>query len=142
MTRCGSWAGPSRPRPSTSAIRLMVAKHIRSAILSELLLRSTKPGADRGTGQGASSKVLFPTFIRIYLLDEDNHFRESPTSTAPLGALLAEIKESLADRLVTLFAQHWPEEAAELADRAGHRAGHRRDGRRTGCRSSSGCIAA
>ena len=28
------------------------------------------------------------------------------------------MKDGLADRLVTLFAQHWPEEAAELADRA------------------------
>ena len=53
----------------------------------------------------------------VYLLDEDNHFRETPTSTAPLQALLDEIKDALADRLVALFAQHWPEEAAELADR-------------------------
>jgi len=27
------------------------------------------------------------------------------------------MKDALADRLVTLFAKHWPEEAAELADR-------------------------
>src|SRR5262249_24912088 len=46
---------------------LMVAKHIRSAILSELLLRSGKP-----TGQGERVKdtlrALFPVFIRDYLL--------------------------------------------------------------------------
>jgi ATP-dependent helicase YprA (DUF1998 family) len=95
---------------------LMVAKHLRSAILSELLLRSGKL-----TGQGERAKdtlkVLFPVFIRDYLLDENNHFRIQPTSTAPLGELLGEIKPDLSNRLVALFAQHWPEEAAELANR-------------------------
>ena len=62
---------------------LMVAKHIRSAILSELLLRSTEPGP---VGEQIREVLdgLFPTFIRSYLLDEDNHFREAPSSTAPL----------------------------------------------------------
>lgn len=96
---------------------LMVAKHIRSAILSELLLRSQQQNGQTERVQELL-KGLFPTFIRKYLLDEDNHFRESPTSTTPLGELLSEIKKSLADRLVVLFAQHWPEEAAELASRS------------------------
>jgi hypothetical protein len=56
-------------------------------------------------------------FIRDYLLDENNHFRDQPTSTAPLGELLGEMKNDLANRHVVLFAQHWPQEAAELADR-------------------------
>src|SRR5262249_38323325 len=95
---------------------LMVAKHIRSAILSELLLRSTDPGA---TGEKARQvlDLLWPTFIRSYLLDEDNQFRETPTSTEPLWPLLSTMRESLADRLVALFAHHWPEDAAELSDR-------------------------
>src|SRR5207247_302708 len=63
---------------------LMIAKHIRSAILSELLLRSLK---ENGQGERVYVliKDLFPLFIRNYLLDEDSHFRETPTSTAPLG---------------------------------------------------------
>ena len=96
---------------------LMVAKHLRSAILSELLLRS-----QQRTGQAERiqeiMKNLFPPFIRSYLLDEENRYRETPTSTAPLSELLREIKSSLADKLVVLFAQHWPEEAAELGSRA------------------------
>ncbi len=92
---------------------LMVAKHIRSAILSELLLRA------RGAGGEAERirellKQLFPTFIRSYLLDEADHFRDQPTSTAPLAILLDELKAPLSDRLSKLFAKHWPEEAAEL----------------------------
>ncbi len=95
---------------------LMVAKHIRSAILSELLLRSRQPG-DQADRIRDLVKSLFPTFIRSYLLDEENHFRAQPTSTAPLALLLDELKDPLANRLENLFAQHWPEEAAELATR-------------------------
>lgn len=96
---------------------LMVAKHIRSAILSELLLRSRKAGDD-GERVRELLKQLFPTFIRSYLLDQDNHFRDTPTRAIALEELLNEVNDSLADRLVTLFAKHWPEEAADLADRA------------------------
>lgn len=96
---------------------LMVAKHIRSAILSELLLRSQQENGQSERVRGIL-KSLFPTFIRSYLLDEEDHFRDTPTSTAPLGDLLGEISGSLADRLVALFAQHWPQEAADLASRS------------------------
>ena len=93
---------------------LMVAKHIRSAMLSELLLRSTETGEEGQRLQDVLN-LLFPTFIRSYLLDQENQFRESPTGTSPLKVLLARLEDRMADRLVTLFAQHWPEEAAELA---------------------------
>ena len=95
---------------------LMVAKHIRSAILSELLLRSRAPG-EPGEKVRKIVKELFPVFIRTYLLDEENHYRQTPTDTAPLDGLLGDMKDSLADRLVALFAQHWPPEAAELTSR-------------------------
>lgn len=95
---------------------LMVAKHLRSAILSDLLLRSQEPG-DAGERVRDILSNLFPIFIRKYLLDEESHFQETPTSTAPLRALIESIGDELADRLVSLFAGHWPEEAAELASR-------------------------
>jgi len=95
---------------------LMVAKHIRSAILSDLLLRSRSPG-ESGDKVRAIVKELFPIFIRTYLLDDEYHSRHTPTDTAPLAGLLAELKKPLADRLVVLFAQHWPSEAAELTSR-------------------------
>ena len=53
----------------------------------------------------------------MYLLDDDNHYLETASSTEELKGLLAEIKDSLADRLLALFAQHWPAEASELASR-------------------------
>ncbi|WP_419555813.1 DEAD/DEAH box helicase [Planctellipticum variicoloris] len=95
---------------------LMVAKHIRSAILSDLLLRSRQPDAD-GERIRDILKALFPTFIRTYLLNADDQFRDLPSSTAPLALLLDELKVAIADRLQNLFAQHWPEEARELATR-------------------------
>src|SRR4051794_32970250 len=85
---------------------LMVGKHVRSAILSELLLRSRQPGP---TGEQVWDvlKGHFPTFVRDYLLDADDRFRESPQRASALAALLQSLKPSLADKLVTLFARHW-----------------------------------
>ena len=60
-------------------------------------------------------KELFPVFIRTYLLDEEDHYRQTPTEHGAAEGLLGEMKDSLADRLLALFAQHWPPEAAELA---------------------------
>src|SRR5262249_36482889 len=48
----------------------------------------------------------------------DDHFRETPQGAATLAALLGSLRGSLANRLVTLFARHWPQEAAELAGRS------------------------
>ena len=96
---------------------LMVGKHIRSAILSELLLRSRAAG-DSGEKVRQVVKGLFPVFIRNYLLDDDGHYRQTPSDTGQLKGLLGEMKDSLADRLLALFAQHWPPEAAELANLA------------------------
>jgi len=95
---------------------LMVAKHFRSAILSEMLLRSRTTDANSESIKDIL-KLLFPTFIRSYLLDENDQFRDQPTSTAPMRPVLDDLKKPLADRLTTLFAQHWPTEAAELATR-------------------------
>jgi hypothetical protein len=95
---------------------LMVAKHARSGILSELLLRSRQAGAEAERIKDVL-KNLFPTFIRSYLLDEEDRFRDRPTSSAPLAQLLDELKGPMSDRMAKLFAHHWPKEAAELASR-------------------------
>ena len=95
---------------------LMVAKHVRSAVLSELLLRAWDGSASSDQARDVL-KRLFPLFIRDYLLDKDDRFLDVPADARPLAALLAAIKGPLADRLVELFARHWPEEAGELASR-------------------------
>lgn len=92
---------------------LMAAKHIRSAILSELLLHARTEERTKEVTKGA-----FPTFIRQYLVDGDDQFRDTPTSTADLAVLLKDMRGKLADELQALFAKNWPQEAAELAGRA------------------------
>jgi len=93
---------------------LMVAKHIRSAVLSELLLKSTSSGRRAKQTREVLDR-LFPLFIRDYLLDADDRFLDQPPSVAPLEALLHEMQEELSSRIVELFARHWPPEAQELA---------------------------
>lgn len=95
---------------------LMVGKHVRSAILSELLLRSRLPGA-AGEQVRDVLKAHFPDFIRDYLLDADDRFREAPQGASTLGALLQSLKASLTNKLVALFSRHWPSEAADMAGR-------------------------
>lgn len=95
---------------------VMLAKHVRSAVLSDLLLRSQR--ADRHAARVEDVlKQLFPTFIRGYLLDPDDQFLDAPTSAVPLAALLGELRDELAGHLVELFGRHWPEEAADLVQR-------------------------
>ncbi|HQX54184.1 MAG TPA: helicase-related protein, partial [Planctomycetaceae bacterium] len=92
---------------------LMVAKHVRSAVLSILLLKSR---ADDALSERVRMVLrhLFPHFIRDYLLNSEDRFRNEPVSTAPLKSLLLEMP-NLPGQLVALFAKHWPAEAADLA---------------------------
>jgi hypothetical protein len=91
---------------------LMVAKHVRSAVLSILLLKSRQDG-EVSQRMRLVLKQLFPHFIRDYLLDSENQFRNAPLDSNPLQTLLAELPE-LPGELVALFANNWPSDAAEL----------------------------
>ena len=95
---------------------LLVAKHVRSAILSDLLLRANdgSPSAERVKSVLGS---LFPTFIRSYLLTDRDQFRDQPTDTAALATLLAERQNEMVGRLEEVFARHWGEEAKEVVTR-------------------------
>ncbi len=92
---------------------LMVAKHIRSAVVSILLLKS-RNDEESSERIRLVLKHLFPHFIRDYLLDSEDHFRNAPLSTQSLKTLLSELHE-LPGELVELFANNWAPEAAELA---------------------------
>jgi hypothetical protein len=93
---------------------VMVAKHIRSAVLSELILRSRK---DDLLGRRVREVLAtsFPHFIRDFLLDGESRFRAGPPSQAPLRAIVEDLEGELTQRLTNLFGAHWPEEAADLA---------------------------
>jgi hypothetical protein len=91
---------------------LMVAKHVRSAVLSILLLKSRQDG-EVSERIRLVLKQLFPHFIRDYLLDSENQFRNAPIDTNSLQTLMTELPE-LPGELVALFANNWPPDAAEL----------------------------
>ncbi len=93
---------------------LMVAKHVRSAVLSTLLLRSR---AESETGERIRGvlKQLFPHFIRDYLVDDEGRFCSTPPSTHALSSLLSDLQD-LPGELADLFGRNWAPEAAELAD--------------------------
>ncbi len=114
---------------------LMVAKHIRSAILSELLLRSraaepARPNESRRSLEGAVPG-LHPQ-ITCWMRTTTSANRRP--ARLRLENCWARSRTALADRLVSLFAQHWPEEAAELGSRTAIETDHRRNCRRTRCR--------
>ena len=121
---------------------LMVAKHIRSAILSELLLRSQQENGQDGTDPGDLEGACFPSSSAITC------WMRTTTSGSRRPARLrwvrcfGKIKDVLADRLVVLFAQHWPEEAAELRITGGHRDRQSTRPPTNSMSSSSGCTAA
>jgi ATP-dependent helicase YprA (DUF1998 family) len=92
---------------------LMIGKHVRSGIVSELLLRSKVGGPD-AVETLAVLRTLFPIFIRDYLIDDEDHFRQEPLGVGLLESLLSSLKTNLASMLSELFAQHWPDEAADL----------------------------
>jgi ATP-dependent helicase YprA (DUF1998 family) len=96
---------------------LMVAKHVHSAMISELLLHPGRSG-ENGEEVKEILRQVLPTFIRDYVLDEDDRFRQTSTSVTRFEELLIKMAGPLADRLATLFARHWPAEAATLVDRA------------------------
>ncbi|MCA9135396.1 MAG: DEAD/DEAH box helicase, partial [Planctomycetales bacterium] len=92
---------------------LMVAKHIRSAVLSTLLLKSRLDG-ELSERIRLVLKHLFPHFIRDYFLDSENLFRSGPLSTNPLRTLLSEMPD-LSQQITSLLTKNWPIEAADLA---------------------------
>ena len=72
-------------------------------------------------GAGRSSRSCSPSSFAPTCWTRTTTTGKRRPARRRLKVLLDEMKDSLADRLVALFAQHWPAEAAELASRTGHR---------------------
>ncbi len=88
---------------------LMIAKHVRSALLSQLLPKSQQ--------DAQLKKILtttFPHFIRDYFVDANNNYLLEPLSTTDLHTWIEQHKTSLIPPLRILFAQYWPADIAGL----------------------------
>lgn len=93
---------------------LMLEKHVRAAVLSELLLQS-QDGTDIAEHIEKVLNEAFPLFIREYLLDDEDHFRTAVPSMDKLGESIDRQKSSLVEKIHGLFLAHWPrDEAASI----------------------------
>lgn len=97
---------------------VMVRKHVHAAALSAFL-RAARPsdpwriGGEGRAGIQAAWIEMFPHFLRGWLLDENESYRDAAPSVAPLGALVTRFRQPLLDAIVPTFHQAWPEEDAE-----------------------------
>ena len=119
---------------------LMVAKHIRSAILSELLLRSGEPGPAGEQVQDVLKAPLPDLHPRPTCWTRTTTSASRRPARPPLEPRCsADIKDepggSAGDAVRPALARG----GRRTGRPPGHRADDRRDGRRTWMRSSSGC---
>ncbi len=94
---------------------LMVAKHIRSALLSEMLQMSGLKGTQADHIREII-KVNFPLYIRDYFLDENSHYLDSPPSTVLFAAFIDKNLSDFCSRLKPLFTEYWPSDIEELTN--------------------------
>lgn len=71
---------------------LMIEKHVHSALLTKLQLRTMNGSQDTNETKNVLNK-FFPNFIRDYLLDEHNHYLLEPLKTTELKNLVHPVNE-------------------------------------------------
>jgi hypothetical protein len=97
---------------------VMVRKHVHAAAISAFL-RAARPAdpwriGDEGRAELQADWIgMFPHFLRGWLLDEDDRYRDEAPSVARLGELVGRFRQPLLEAVVPTFRQAWPEEDAE-----------------------------
>ncbi len=95
---------------------VLVAKHIRAAVLTELLGILGETGSNEQGDMDELWRKALPTFIGAYLFDfsgDRTTYRTAPfDAQTPLTHLISLHKERLFSAVRQAFAQYWPEEAA------------------------------
>lgn len=111
-------AAPVEPPRFNLDNEVLVAKHVRATVLTELLKRMAdaagSPQAERMWGLWEQA---LPTFIREYVFDRAGQaleYRDYPPDVAtPLAGLIADAIPDIVEVVRQSFAQHWPDEAAD-----------------------------
>lgn len=105
---------PIRPPRFNLKNDVLVAKHTHATVISELL-RAKKSG-QLSKGDEAALDLALPPFSDGYLLEEDGkHYRPAPVDVSLLGKVIETRRSSLLAAVRAVFAQGWPEEAADEA---------------------------
>ena len=97
---------------------VMVEKHAHAAIISALirLARINKLNTVDRDELIAIQKQVFPDFIKTYLFEEGNEYRNRPYDVSPLRTILTKHEHLVLEEVKISFAAHWPDEALKLVD--------------------------
>jgi len=94
---------------------VMVRKHVHAAVLSECL-RAMRSSDAWGLGDGSREQLRaqwqqwFPPFMRNWLLDDEDRYRNDVVDLSGFGKLIAAHRERLHPALSLTFRPAWPEE--------------------------------
>lgn len=90
--------------------RPMVRKHVHAVVLTALyrLVRSRNLPAPEHQALEQILTHCFPTQIKTYLFDEEEHVRHVPFDVGPLGALVSKHEPYLTAEIERVFAHGWP----------------------------------
>jgi hypothetical protein len=93
---------------------VLVAKHVRSTVLSELLRLRASERLD--AADTAALDRAFPTFVRDYVFEGPRrYYRSRPSDVLGLGRVIADHRAHLVAAAEQVFARGWPEEAGPEA---------------------------
>ncbi len=93
---------------------VLVAKHVRSTVLSELLRLRASGRLD--ATDTASLDRAFPTYVRDYVFEGPRrYYRSRPSDVLGLGRVIASHRAHLVSAAEQVFARGWPEEAGPEA---------------------------
>ena len=92
---------------------VLIAKHIRSTLISELTLQKTGSEAESERARQVLD-IAFPAFIREYLQDAAGKYLYQIPDISEFNRFVAENADRLTKLVESLFAEYWPEEAREL----------------------------
>jgi hypothetical protein len=97
--------------------RLMLAKHVRAAVLTELQSMATGGGDLPEFEQAEVSEALersFPGRVRAYLFHEDGTIRVDRFQADSLRTVVSKHGERLVDAVGRTFADNWPDTDADV----------------------------
>lgn len=98
---------------------LMVAKHVRAAVLTVLFDLTRERGGLPDAEREALREVLrhvFPQQTRDYLFDGHGHIRPEPLDVRALGRIIDRHRRAIDDHIAAIFGPGWPAADAATVD--------------------------
>jgi phage repressor protein C with HTH and peptisase S24 domain len=100
---------------------LMVAKHVRAAVLTILFglaREGSSLSADERNELSETLRHVFPKQTKDYLFDENGHIRSQPLDVSSLGIALGKHNNAVERHVLEIFGAGWPQTDAETVSPA------------------------